>query len=114
MISEELLSLVLGYRVLKIDNIEANEMTYTVKDYFDIDGQLDLNLDTLGRLCKEWISNQSYMIWTYEHEDTVAINLRDNESKKVYSSPSMSVFTELEAIIKATEFVALEKGLLSV
>ena len=47
------------------------------------------------------------MITIYYHIDTVAIVLTDETSDK-YSSPSMTVYTEFEAVLKATSWVQKE------
>ncbi len=121
LISKELLSLVLDEDIpdfrLEIDKgknaidscIEISCWDNTHKEF---EACYDINLDTLNRLCKEWCIKQDGMISIYCHQDTIAVSVSLDRGLTKYSSPSMSVYTELEAIIKATEWVAKEKRLL--
>lgn len=107
MISVKLLSLVLGrddINLISIDE-EFNELNYTVfADFIRGTKDYDLNLDTLGRLIKEKLRSMNYMTTIYIHIDTVAINLAQ-AGKKVYSTPSMTTYNELEALVEALDYV---------
>ncbi len=107
MISKELLSLVLDEEVTATSfsyTAEENQMTYTIKN--EKHSYNELNLDTLGRLMKEWCSAQDYLLWS--SVKNIGVEKFHTFEKKVFQVER----TELEAIIKATEWVAREKGLL--
>jgi len=70
-----------------------------------------INLDTLTRLMKEWMKNEECMLSIYYHMDTVAITIHINGAR-VYSSNSITNYTEFKAVLKATSWIAKEKGLL--
>jgi len=108
LISKELLSLVLGINNISgIYEITDNELNYAT--YADITQGMrdyDLNLDTLGRLCKEWCYDLNSIILTsgrYSYDKFFAS--KDNQNCIGFGE------TELEAIINATEYIANEKGL---
>ena len=61
--------------------------------------------------CKEWLLKYEYTLAINHHLDCTAVTIIDN-GKGIYSTPPMTAYTELEAVIKATEWVAKEKGLL--
>ena len=107
-ISKKLVTLVLGeddYRISKMDkerdiNISGNTV-YIPTTY----GSSEINLDTFARLCKEWcleqdeelMSGMRFGSWTCIDGNDMNTETSD---------------TEVEAIIKATEWVAKEKGLI--
>jgi len=108
LISKELLSLVLDKEVrdkyLEV-KIEDNSLKYSVKIGF----VKYINLDTLGRLCKEWIIEQGYDYEISTDKNSTNIELfKDLMSETIF----LSYTTELKAIVVATEWVAKEKGLL--
>ena len=110
-ISKELLSLVLGIEITRIDyKIKGNELEVLQKFYSHSDW-VAINLDTLGRLYKEWCWEQGYYI---------ALKRRNVDCYKAYpcvinrdaSSVEFVGITELEAIIKATEWVAKDNDMI--
>jgi len=109
MISEELLSLVLGE---KIQHVICHRKDNHIVTSGNNEKLNLINLDTLGRLYKEWCGKQGYVLFSdcygtldiYLHGATYPID------KKITSK--LWDITELKAIIKATEWVAKEKGLL--
>ena len=116
-ISKELLSLVLGREELIPHEISDNLLWYetTVDNVWENNYE---NLDTLGRLCKEWITKDHHKNFLCNLDihstfDTFLVSVTMNfdydvlDNKKQFYGDS-----ELEAIIKATEWVAKEKGLL--
>ncbi len=112
MISKELLSLSLDIPLYAITDVvlnNNNEVLYSTYTLPTIKYKA-VNLDTLGRLCKDWLKCKGYVVTITHHLDTVAVYLHAGVRR--YSSESMSVYTELEAIIKATEWVANEKNML--
>jgi len=124
MIDKELLSLVLEENVQKIYT-EINDGKYGKSIQFStgIKGNLGgiyadshINLDTLGRLCKEWCRDNHYIVVSALINNECGARAKvkysfigdaflDIESEYFYAN------TESEAIIKATEWVAKEKGL---
>lgn len=105
-INKELLSLVVAEKVTN-HGVENNELWYTIPKVF---GHKILNLDTLGRLCKEWCTTKECALfsgWDYEngHYNALIARHETNDIVDNYGD------TELEAIIKATEWVAKEKGI---
>ena len=135
MISKELLSLVLGITIDELNPIviEDNELRY-IEDY-DIDytqgSWKHLNLDTLGRLCKKWCIHQRRHLRTQSFHN-LNHKLKDSdEAMKYIEGEDLTILyqcqvnhytghdlwvcsdkTELEAIIKATTWVAKNKELL--
>jgi len=112
-LTPELLSLVLKEEIADrviTDNIQlcGDTMHYMIKDSY----MAQINIDTLTRLCKEWCLEQDGMINVYYHQDTVAVSISLDNGLTKYSSPSMTEYSELEAIIKATHWAATEKGLI--
>ena len=115
MISTELLSLVLGEEIIQLDSKISNNMISRRVGYYSYSQWENLNLDTLGRLCKEWCLVGDYEISSkITRRRSGAIKAISSVSKvgekgdkKPYTSNN-----ELKAIIKATEWVAKEKGLL--
>jgi len=110
LISKELLSLVLDTKIEKFKIVEEDNMMYF--------GYTSLNLDTLGRLCKEWALKEGYCLVSSIHDNN------NYESKyciceimkPVYGSSSLyfpqentiGSDTEPEAIFKACQWI-LEK-----
>lgn len=117
-INKELLSLVLEKDICEIVWIKhnKNKLQYDVEE--DID-YTKLNLDTLGRLCKEWCLKQEWIISSningvdYKGDGVGFAYLQDFEYKHDRDKLRFKGETELEAIIKATEWVAREKGQLA-
>jgi len=123
MISKELLSLVLDKNVVAIDvnetdsNIEENTLEYIYRDNdfvsHGFSNDEKLNLDTLGRECKEWCHIKGFFIkihYPLNRVDIAVSVAQDNTT--IFGEKEFIENTELEAIIKATEWVAKEKGLL--
>jgi len=107
LISKELLSLILGYEIAEVKDVMDNTLYFNNVNHGDY-----INLDTLGRLIKEKLKSMGYVINIYHHHDTVATSISDDGRLTRYSSPAMSIFTELESLIDALSHVAKEKGLL--
>ena len=107
-ISKELLSLVLGEEIIEIDGVNENLIGF----YFASTANMQLhNLDTLGRLCKEWV----YKEFKITIQSAVSGTGGFAFSPTYLSYPGLdteTVFTEVEAIIDVTEHIAKEKGLL--
>ena len=101
-ISKELLSLVLGEKVLQIIfSKENNHLPHNYIHVIKARKTTMINLDTFGRLCKEYVNNVSdYMVWS----TTNMAKLKDLNNGK-YIDKLFSGNTELEAIIKATKWV---------
>ncbi len=110
-ISKKLLSEVLGTKVYRV-SIENDDLIYTKKE-FGIQGFKHskvierINIDTIGRFCKEYLKSQGYVVTTTNHMDTVAVSLTAGIHK--YSTPAMTVYTELEAILHATEWAITQR-----
>lgn len=95
----------------------GNELSYTVLN----NGYHEkyLNLDTLGRLCKEWCWDNDIELKMSRNANGFKAVLEhrfnmdfENKLENYNENVCCMVKTELEAIIKATEFVAKEKGLI--
>ena len=112
LISKELLSLVLNEEIKEINSVSKEDKFENILWYNDYED--GINIDTLGRLCKEWYYENAlgHSAWlcpkkdkTWEH-NKFALYVNGHEEKYVYGD------TELEAIIKATKWIANKKGLL--
>lgn len=120
LISKKLLSLVLGEDVQAIDTESFNEHGCTIGESARIiiiidDSDRILNLDTLGRLCKEYMSLQGFQIdiKVTECNGNYFVDLTDwRDGDPKYIVKLFKSVTELEAIILATTWVAEQKGLL--
>ncbi len=127
MISKELLSLVLdedlqvlaelnnASLIIETDK-DNNKLEVYLKFSFDEteDSLLkEINLDTLTRLCKEWCYSENYIL-----ESRIHLQQKSKGVCNVYwmsMDNDKDVFvenTELEAVIKATEFIARKENLL--
>ena len=108
-ISKELLSLVLSKEVEKLAvHTLDNRLIYKQEWEYDWN---EVNLDTLGRLCKEWV----YKEFKITIQSAVSGTGGFAFSPTYLSYPGLDteiVFTEVEAIIDVTEHAAKEKGLL--
>lgn len=106
-LTPELLSLVLDDKsIKKIDgNIENNDISYFTDDGRCTQWKI-LNIDTLTMKCLRWCWKQGYSLiiqckWAGVTLTTSALLLKGHDGG-----------TEFEAVLKATHFVATEKGLL--
>jgi len=106
-ISKELLSLVLGEEIANCPNysVHDNILRYCTPDLKVGDDVHQLNLDTLGRLCKEWITRQGYTLKISMYRDSTFIEVCDKRGN------GLEGFGDVE-IYEATEWVAKEKGLM--
>ena len=104
MISKELLSEVLGKKVVFVELEETN----TINAMFGIDGKL-INIYELSHKCKEWAFDKGYALLsgidnkTFEVPKTVC-----TANYKLYNSWSYKCFyadTETETIFKACEWI---------
>ena len=128
MISKELLSLVLGQDIDSVfdTNTNNNCISYMIGEIW-----LDLNLDTLGRLCKEWCIKQKRHIMVKSFHNINYEATTSTEAVRIVRGEDLSIVwqcqvnnyyghelwmcsskVELEVIIKATNWIANEKGLL--
>jgi len=118
MIKKELLSLVLGVELEPKRN-EVNpipigkECGHNVVFYWEKgetnfhNGAKAVCVDTLGRLCKEWCLKQRYYLQSHIQSSGGDCKCTGIDTVRDFRENS-----ELEAILKATEWVANEKGLL--
>ena len=103
-----LLGLVLNEELTnKICFFHENEIQISFADRVD-----KINLDTLTRLMKEWCwsSGNEIMSGKINHSGTYLATVQDL-NPLVPKRPFVNT-TEFEAVLKATEWVAKEKGLL--
>jgi len=118
MISKELLSLVLGLDVMAVCSEQGGKLKYCFDDSCGnlISRESKINLDTLGRLCKEWCETQDYNAFSCPKMVKAfagcQLYYRWNDGTISDEMLFFEADTELEAIVKATEFVVNEKGLL--
>jgi hypothetical protein len=104
-------------KIVGIFKTSSNEIGYHIENNYDGDGkqiEWKLNLDTLGRLCKEWCFKQGYFLQSGKNND-----INWYAQTKECGDWNIHMFwesyiepTEIEAIIKTTKWVAKEKGLL--
>jgi len=121
MISKELLSLIVGYKVTyieikpKISN--KQRIFYCFLDEDDIECEEFFCIEMLGRLCKEWCDKKGYSLSSTCTGRVLVSRYWYNKRKRgVSKKQDKELFkadTEVEAIIKATEWVAREKGLIT-
>jgi len=106
MISKELLSLVLGMQVKDVDVTydHPNHVVFNHKNYKGKQRYTNAkNLECLGRLCKEWVDKNTPTFIRSHRDITGYANVPLDFEVKYFRAD-----TELEAIIKATEWVAKE------
>jgi len=106
MIDRELLGEVLSIKVHSIEPIIINEISFTtVSQHLNRDltkpRYITVNLDTLGRLCKEWARSKGVTIFETSFDDENNYKIRLALGWHTYET---STETELEAIIKACEW----------
>ncbi len=114
MIPKELLSLILNDDITWISNdISDNNLTYE-ENYNDVQNR-HINLDTLGRLCKEWCHEHNYNAFScpkmVKASAGCQLYYRWNDGSISDEDLFFEADTELEAIIKAVEYILKdEKG----
>ena len=110
LISKELLSLVLNYS--DINNIyELGDNEVSITRYANIargSREEDINIDTLGRLCKEWCLKQGYHLIEYVNAVEIIQRTGCRNLHKIINTKDFKAST----VIKATKWVANKKGLL--
>ena len=119
LLSKELLSLVLGEDIVtdKIYTVGNNLVWYHLNSKGEKAYKRDVNLDTLGRLCKEFCLKQGYTLRTEPIDDdglvywVIAVVEYTDDAEYLRFS-SLDTDNELEAVLLGTEFVAKEKKLL--
>ncbi len=117
-ITPELLGLVLDEEVTHIFGVEHNILTYEI-NYNDVYND-NINLDTLTRKMKEWIKPKGYCINILDRNNgllTLTLSYGIDFDYEESFSVKKGIHTdndliELEAVIKATEFVAKERNLI--
>lgn len=107
---KELLGLVLGVEIVKINSTRNNHINY---DAYGVNGTINKieNLDTVGKKCKEWCLLKKYCLMSCIHEKNYCVC---EILSPIYSSSSLfskihkteDGKTELESIMKATHWVA--------
>ncbi len=123
MISKELLSLILNTDVGDIKKHAQQHIgirgSYVEIEYLNLEYNMNqwvtINLDTVVKMCKEWCNKQGYSIRTEMHytNSNIIYILNYKCAIRSWEEHFKTTFTtELEAVIKATEYVAKEKGLL--
>ena len=111
-LTSDLLGLVLDEKVIKIEPRKAHNNIYYTIEFDEDELDLDKSIDTLTRLMKEWCWEQDY--WLASGRDTETFWFAELEnSEKDEWCPRRVEQSEFEAVLKATEWVAKEKGLLS-
>ena len=134
MIRADLLALILDEEVTRICGVENNYLYYKSLDIMseeEDNATFDVNIDTLARLCKQWLfdfqadqdelptfvyihsyngpkSNGTTLDWV--NVFTTMKCFPDTHDRS--SAPRSGGKTEVEAIIKATEKVAVAQGLI--
>ena len=98
-ISKELLSEVLGYEVEEVKDVMDSTLYFNNTKHGDY-----INIYELAHKCKEWLRSNGFMITIFYHLDTIAVNISFDGSD-VYWTPSMTVYTELDAITKACQWI---------
>jgi len=101
--SEKLLSEVYGQEVDFIKYVANNTYEVWFSNPVRLKYQI-VNIYELMHMMKEYIKSQNLMIIVYNHLDTVAVEIVQNQ-KSIYTSPGMSVYTEPEAVTKACEWI---------
>ena len=111
MITKELLSLVLGLDVMAIVGEQGGELIYWFDDSCGnlISRESKINLDSLGRLAKEWCLDKDYVLHSFtDHCGTgfcsVSSGVFGTNNRKADSAT-----TELEAIIKLLSMLLTRK-----
>lgn len=112
-IEKNLLSLVIDYEVTYIKIMPKisgkQRIFYRYLDEDDIECEESFCVEMLGRLCKEWCLKQGYELSSRLDLITKATSILWLGFVECLTSNGD---TELEVIIKATHWVAKEKGLL--
>ena len=104
-ISDELLCEILGCDVVKTD-IKDNTLEYDC-DFCDVVTFRNINIYELAFKCKEWAKNKEYIVHsspTQKIEHTAIVQSFDF-NKFYYGENQFYALTEIEAIIKACEWI---------
>ena len=113
-ISKQLLSEVLGEEVKSIynpkrDTNDKYDPLYNNLAYRNRHNVMDkINLDTLTRLCKEWALEQDILIYSVIYKDSAMAELDGIGEQYIPPGEKFKVDTELEAVIKACEWIIKE------
>jgi len=104
LISKELLSLVLDKKITAIGDSKRNLLSYSdqLKNP-SINLNNVINLDTLGRLIREYIASEGYIYNLFNSTSVQGYVMIINDNK-------ITGKTELEVCVKSIEFIAKEKG----
>ena len=118
-ISKELLSLVLDKNIDSVGNVKDNQDELFCENILEFypsqegnpyilpNGKLTtINLDTLGRLCKEWCWKQDYVIKTVHYGEKVTVGFASTSDFGTHYK------NEVQGVIEYTNKVAKIKGLL--
>ena len=101
MITEELLSLVLREEVTDVFDRPLKE-----RIYYEADESCSVSYDTLTRLCKEFIiSGTNDILNTYNSSSIQGWVVSSSIYNKQWTAE-----TEFKAVLKATKFIAKERG----
>ncbi len=109
-LTPELLSLVLDEKVVEVNLIQNNNLYF--KHHIELNWSHQ-NLDTLTRLMKEWVLSKGYGLEVII--DTDGYMARVTMLGMVGNGNIRTAFqrkSEFEAVLKDTEWVAKEEGLL--
>lgn len=115
-IDKELLSLVLNTDVgeIKPDIYQHIGVygSFQELEYLNVELEMNewftVNLDTLGRLCKEWCLNKGYHLVEYVNGVEITERAGCKKIKTIQNAKDFSV----ETVIKSTEWVANKEGML--
>jgi hypothetical protein len=105
MISKELLSEALGYKIHYIhETLDYGDLIY---EYESAHGyiQTDINIHELAHKCKEWAYENSYTVWSGLY-CFAYVQKHYNEGEELFSCKAD---TEPEAIFKACEWILENK-----
>lgn len=106
----ELLGLVLDREVkesIGLDVFDNNILHYLIDD-----GYAYTTKDTLARWMKEWCRDSDYYLLSYISQLGGVCEVLTEFNEKVFDTCKLHCKTEFEAVLKSTEWVAKEKGLL--
>ena len=105
-LTPELLGFVLGLKDLENSSLKIvdNKLYIFYDDKTSVES---INIDTLTRLMKDKLRELGYVVSICHHLDTVAVRVSSGGKRGAdYWSPSMSVYTEFEAVLEAVSWVA--------
>ncbi len=109
MIKKRLLEIVLNKNITYLSDVTDNKLPYQESGK---EGWQTINLDTLNRLYKEFCLNNGYRLHGYQSQSQATFEVINEDKFIDFCETTITNENELDAVFKATIWVAKKKKLL--